>query len=127
MDNLPRLISVLVFLNTPQAMIGGNHRLYGLRRGKPFVEKVYQPTEGLLVASLQSNRAFHDVEPVSQIIGERRAFYMAISCSKPIWKKEVNRKLNAINKNRYDPPARRPASLLLPAWGLYVSGRNRHS
>jgi hypothetical protein len=103
-DNLPRLISILVFLNTPQSMVGGTHRLYGLRRGKPVLKKVYHPISGLLIASLQSNRAFHDVEPIAKIDGERRAFYVAVSCSEPIWKKEVHRKLSALNKNRYDPP-----------------------
>jgi hypothetical protein len=103
-DNLPRLISILVFLNTPQAMVGGSHRLYGLRKNRPVLEKVYQPVAGLVIASLQSNRAFHDAEPISEIVGERRAFYMAVSCSEPIWKKEVNGKLSTLNKNRYDPP-----------------------
>jgi hypothetical protein len=103
-DNLPRLISILVFLNTPRAMVGGTHRLYGLRGSKPVLEKAYPPRSGLLIASLQSNRAFHDVEPIAEIDGERRAFYMAVSCSEAIWKKEVHRKLSALNRNRYDPP-----------------------
>lgn len=112
-DNLPRLISILVFLNTPQSMVGGTHRLYGLRRSKPVLRKVYHPISGLLIASLQSNRAFHDVEPIAKIDGERRAFYMAVSCSEPVWKKEVHRKLSALNKNRYDPspPSRIVAKL----------------
>jgi hypothetical protein len=117
-DNLPRLISILVFLNTPRSMVGGSHRLYGLRRGSPVIEKIYQPTSGLLIASLQSNRAFHDVQPISSIDGERRAFYMAVSCSAPIWKKEVNRKLNALSKNRYDPPP--PSSFAKKLQGLYT-------
>jgi hypothetical protein len=103
-DNLPRLISILIFLNTPELMVGGTHRLYALRRGKPVLAKVYHPVSGLLIASLQSNRAFHDVEPISSIHGERRAFYMAVSCSEPIWKKGVHSKLSALSKNRYDPP-----------------------
>lgn len=103
-DNLPRLISVLVFLNKPKSMTGGTHRLYGLRRGKPVLARVYAPNAGLMIASLQSNRAFHDVEPIAAIDGERRAFYMAVSCSEPIWRKEVHRKLGALSKNRYDPP-----------------------
>jgi hypothetical protein len=103
-DNLPRLISILVFLNTPRSMIGGTHRLYGLRRSKPVLEKAYPSRSGLLIASLQSNRAFHDVEPITTIDGERRAFYMAVSCSEAIWKKEVHKTLSALNKNRYDPP-----------------------
>jgi hypothetical protein len=103
-DNLPRLISILVFLNTPRSMVGGTHRLYGLRGSKPVLRKVYRSVSGLLIASLQSNLAFHDVEPIAEIEGDRRAFYIAVSCSEPIWKKEVHRKLSALNKNRYDPP-----------------------
>jgi hypothetical protein len=102
-DNLPRLISILVFLNTPQSMVGGVHRLYGLRRNKPVLRREYPPTAGLLIGSLQSNRAFHDVEPITSIMGERRAFYMAVSCSIPIWKKEAHRELNTISQNRFDP------------------------
>jgi hypothetical protein len=105
-DNLPRLISILVFLNTPPSMVGGTHRLYGLRRGRPVLAREYRPIAGLLVASLQSNRAFHDVDPIVQIDGKRRAFYMAVSCSQPIWRKESHRKLSALSRNRYDPPPR---------------------
>jgi hypothetical protein len=117
-DNLPRLISILVFLNKPTSMTGGAHRLYGLRRGNPVLERVYLPTAGLMIASLQSNRAFHDVEPIAAIDGERRAFYMAVSCSQPIWRKEVHRKLSAINKNRYDPP---PPFGMARAWRRLIS------
>jgi hypothetical protein len=103
-DNLPRLISILVFLNKPQSMVGGTHRLYGLRGSEPVLQKIYHPAAGLLIASLQSNRAFHDVDPITKIEGERRAFYMAVSCSEPIWRKEVDGKLSTLSKNRYDPP-----------------------
>jgi hypothetical protein len=102
-DNPPRLISILVFLNTPPSMVGGVHRLYGLRRNRPVLRKEYRPAAGLLIASLQSNRAFHDVEPIASIAGERRAFYMAVSCSNPIWKKEAHGELNALGQNRFDP------------------------
>ncbi len=102
-DNPPRLVSILAFLNTPQAMVGGVHRLYGLRRNKPVLRKKWRPAAGLLIASLQSNRAFHDVEPIASIVGERRAFYMAVSCSIPIWRKETHSKLNALSQNRFDP------------------------
>jgi hypothetical protein len=109
-DNLPRLISILIFVNTPQSMVGGSHRLYGLRENIPVLKRVYHPASGLLIASLQSNRAFHDVEPIETIDGERRAFYMAVSCSEPIWKKEIHRELSVLNKNRYDPP--RPTNIM---------------
>jgi hypothetical protein len=116
-DNLPRLISILVFLNTPRSMVGGTHRLYGLRGSEPVLAKEYHPTSGLLIASLQSNRAFHDVEPVAEIDGERRAFYMAVSCSQPVWKKELHRKLSTLSKNRYDPPP--PSGVLSSLQNLF--------
>ena len=102
-DNLPRLISILTFLNTPRSMVGGIHRLYGLRRDQPVLRKEYRPVSGLLIASLQSNRAFHDVEPITAIDGERRAFYLAVSCSIPIWRKQAHRQLSVLSKNRFDP------------------------
>jgi len=104
-DNLPRLISILVFLNKPRSMTGGTHRLYGLRGSEPVLERTYHPSPGLMIASMQSNRAFHDVAPITAIDGERRAFYMAVSCSRPIWKKEVHRELSLLSQNRYDAPA----------------------
>ncbi len=103
-DNLPRLVSVLVYLNTPPSMVGGAHRLYALRGSEPVLAQAYRPVAGLLIASLQSNRAFHDVEPITAIDGQRRAFYMAVSCSEPIWKKEVDAALSALSRNRFDPP-----------------------
>lgn len=102
-DNAPRLISILVFLNTPAEMVGGRHRLYRLRAGKPVVAAAHAPVAGLLIASLQNNRAFHDVEPIETIVGERRAFYMALSCSQPIWRRQTHRNLSVISQNRYDP------------------------
>jgi hypothetical protein len=84
-------------------MVGGVHRLYGLRRNRPVLRKENRPAAGLLIASLQSNRAFHDVEPIASIAGGRRAFYMAVSYSIPIWKKEAHRELNALSQNRFDP------------------------
>lgn len=103
-DNPPRLISILVFLNEPKGMVGGTHRLYGLDRNRPVLNKTLQPKAALLVASLQSNRAFHDVEPITRIEGERRAFYIAVSCNRAIWKKETHPALNSLSQNRYAPP-----------------------
>ena len=81
------------------AMVGGRHRLYRLRENTPVVAIEHEPVAGPMIASLQTNRAFHDVEPVVEIAGERRAFYMAVSCSQPIWRKETHRKLSVLNQN----------------------------
>ena len=127
-DNLPRLISIMVFLNTPRSMTGGAHRLYGFHEGKLIPKKIYRPIAGLLVASLQSNRAFHDVDPIVSIDGERRAFYIAISCSGPIWKKETNKDLSVLSKNRYDPPPignqRKWRRRLLAKWIGFRKGKS---
>ena len=104
-DNLPRLISIMVFLIRPSFNEGRSFiASMGFMRANLYLKKIYRPIAGLLVASLQSNRAFHDVDPIVSIDGERRAFYIAISCSGPIWKKETNKDLSALKKNRDDPP-----------------------
>jgi hypothetical protein len=46
-------------------MVCGTHWLYGLRKGKPVLERIYQPALDL-IGSLQSNRAFHSVEPITR-------------------------------------------------------------
>ena len=51
-----------------------------------------------MLASLQSNDAFHDVNPL--LIGERKAMYLSISCSKKIWKEYTNDKIKTLSKNR---------------------------
>ena len=68
------------------------------------IEKVIQPKPNLLIASLQNNIGFHDVNPIKEILGTRNAFYMAISCNSPIWKKLKVNKFNLLhNKNRCQP------------------------
>ena len=52
---------------------------------------------------MQNNIAYHDVNPVLDISGQRNAFYMAISSSKRIWKKIPRTKINIkYNKNRVE-------------------------
>ena len=108
-------------------MTGGVHRLYGFHEGKLIPKKIYRPIAGLLVASLQSNRAFHDVDPIVSIDGERRAFYIAISCSGPMGK-ETNKDLSALSKNRYDPPPignqRKWRRRLLTKWIGFRKGKS---
>lgn len=40
--------------------------------------KSIKPEQNLLIASLQTNSAFHDVNPVKNIIGQRNTAYAAI-------------------------------------------------
>ena len=68
-------------------MVGGEHRIWKKNGKKIEVERIIQPKPNLLIASLQNNIGFHDVNPVKEILGSRASFYCAISCSVPIWKK----------------------------------------
>ncbi len=102
-DNLTRLVSVLVYLDDNRTMVGGEHRLYRLDGIRPVIDQVYRPQPNLMIASLQSNRAFHDVNPVTAIDGVRKALYMAVSCSTMIWKPHRDVRLQRLTKNRYRP------------------------
>lgn len=103
-DNLTRLVSILVYVGENEAMEGGEHRLYKLQRTRPVIDKIYAPKPNFMVASVQSNFAFHDVNPVTRIEGVRKAFYLAVSCSVEIWRPHNDRRLQKLTKNRYRPP-----------------------
>ena len=100
-DNVTRLVSLLLYVDENPTMIGGEHRMYNVVDGKPVVAVSYAPKPNLLVASLQSNRAYHDVNPITEIKGVRKALYMAISCSTRLWKPYANRRLEKLSQNRY--------------------------
>jgi hypothetical protein len=102
-DNLTRLVSILVYIDDNPSMRGGEHRLYALKDYQPLLRKTYRPQRNLLIASLQSNRALHDVNPVTAINGVRKALYMAVSCSTEIWKPPGERRLARLTGNRYRP------------------------
>jgi hypothetical protein len=103
-DNPQRLISVLIYLGGYNSMTGGEHRVYSLISQKLNLEKVFPTEKNLLIASLQNNVAFHDVNPIIEIDGQRNAFYLAISASRRIWSKSPRTKINAkYNKLRVEP------------------------
>ena len=83
-------------------MNGGEHRIWKKINNEMKIEKVIQPKPNLLLASIQNNMSFHDVNPIKEISGTRNALYIAISCNNPIWKKvKVNNfKMNE-NKLNY--------------------------
>ena len=63
--------------------------------------KKYYAEKNLLIAGLQNNLAFHDVNPVVSVEGSRNAFYLAISCSVSVWKDVKSNDFNIkYNKNR---------------------------
>ena len=82
---------------------GGEHRIW--KRDNTYqeleVHETIKPEKNLLIAGLQNNLAFHDVNPVQSINGTRNAFYLAISSSIPIWKDVKSNRFNIkYNKNR---------------------------
>ena len=87
-------------------MIGGEHRVWKEKNtsiNTPTMEMVrtITPSPNLLIGNVNSNKAYHDVNPVTYIEGSRNAFYIAISCDNPIWKKiKVNDFNLKYNKNR---------------------------
>jgi hypothetical protein len=100
-DNPQRIISILFFAGGYKKMIGGEHRIWKKINNEMKIEKVIQPKPNLLLASIQNNVGFHDVNPITYIEGSRNAFYIAISCDNPIWKKiKVNDFNLKYNKNR---------------------------
>ncbi len=100
-DNPQRLISILFYVGGYSEMQGGEHRLWKALDKKAQMVKEIKPEPNLLIASLQNNISYHDVNPISQITGTRNAFYIAISCSNPIWKKvKVNDFNLKHNRNR---------------------------
>ena len=63
-------------------------------------EKI-KPKENLMIVSLQNNISFHDVNPLTEINGNRNTFYMATSSNVKIWKSlednSFNKKFNKIH------------------------------
>lgn len=102
-DNPQRIISLLFYLGGFNHINGGDHRIWKMNKTKNDLElhESIKPKKNLLIAGLQNNFAFHDVDPIKEIKGSRNAFYMAISSSIPIWKNVKNDKFNIqYNKNR---------------------------
>ena len=101
-DNPQRLISILFYLGGYNQIEGGEHRLWKKNNsGDLEIHKIIKPEKNLIIAGLQNNLAFHDVNPVSSVEGARNAFYLAISCSVSVWKDVKSNNFNMkYNKNR---------------------------
>ena len=80
-------------------MKGGDHRLYEIANKSPLLHRAISPKRGLMIASLQTNYALHDVDPIITIDGYRKAFYIAISCNNQLWTREEDW-LMKLTKNR---------------------------
>ena len=100
-DNPQRLISILLYLGGYKDIQGGELRIWKKEMNKLNISKIIKPTPNTLVASLQTNLSFHDVNPVTKIDGSRNAFYIAISSNNKIWKNIENNQFNKkFHKNR---------------------------
>ena len=100
-DNPQRLISLLFYCGGYSHMKGGEHRIWKEENGKMILEKVITPKPNMMIASLQTNKSYHDVNPIVEIEGTRNAFYLAISSSIKTWKDLEYSEFNLkYNKNR---------------------------
>jgi hypothetical protein len=97
-DNVTRLISFMVFFTDQHELDGGEHRLYSVENENLLIKKIINTKKNRMIASLQSNIAFHDVNPLLR--GERRAAYMSISCNSKIWKDYKSDSLKKLSQNR---------------------------
>lgn len=103
-DNRRRLFSCLLYLNTPQDMVGGAHRMYSVDADfTPTLSASFSPEADYFVGSLQSNFAFHDVDPITQITGVRKAIYVGITCTTDIWARIADKRQARLTKNRQYP------------------------
>lgn len=102
-DNPQRLISILVYVGGFENMTGGEHIIYKKSSDNLQVFESIKPIKNRLIVTLQNNDAFHGVNPVVEIDGQRNAFYMAISSSIKIWLHCERNKFNInYNKNRVE-------------------------
>ena len=105
-DNPQRLICLLFFVGGHKKMIGGEHRVWREKNtsiNTPTMEEVraITPAPNLLIGNVNTNKAYHDVNPITYIEGARNAFFMAISASCKIWKSLEDNHFNRLyNRNR---------------------------
>lgn len=105
-DNPQRLISILFYVGGYSEIKGGEHRIWkkNYQSNTLEIHEEIKPKKNLLVAGLQNNLAFHDVNPIISVNGSRNAFYLAISSTVPVWKKVKSNEFNSkYNKNRVTP------------------------
>jgi hypothetical protein len=103
-DNRRRIFSCLLYLNSPEEMVGGEHRLYSMSKSYNLnIEKTIPIKSNLFVASLQNNYALHDVNPITKIVGYRKAIYIGVTCTNDIWKSISDTKHAKLTQNRYNP------------------------
>ena len=101
-DNPQRLISIIFYIGGFTKIQGGEFRVWEKINDEIKIFETIPPKENLMIVSLQNNISFHDVNPVTEINGNRNAFYMAISANVKIWKNPKDNNFEKkFNKNRY--------------------------
>ena len=100
-DNKKRLFSCLLYLNEPNHMVGGEHRLYSMDENyKMHLKECYKVKQDFFIASLQNNTAFHDVNPILEIDGFRKAIYIGITCTNELWAPILDKNHARLTRNR---------------------------
>lgn len=103
-DNKKRLFSCLLYLNEPDSMVGGEHRLYSMDENyKMHLKESYGVKQDFFIATLQNNTAFHDVNPILEIDGYRKAIYVGITCTNELWAPIRYKKHAELTQNRELP------------------------
>ncbi|MHA2305329.1 MAG: 2OG-Fe(II) oxygenase [Candidatus Hodarchaeales archaeon] len=98
-DNVTRLISIMLFFTDQSEITDGQHQMFKIdEKYNPIMTKSVEVKKNRLLASIQSNDAYHSVNPLK--FGERRAIYMSISSSNKIWKDYKDPILKRMSKNR---------------------------
>jgi hypothetical protein len=90
-----------------------NSRVYECRHGVPRLYKRIAPAENRAIVSLQSNVAYHAVNPITKCSAPRYALYIAVASRRRLWKRIGNRVLAMLSQNRFEntsPSARRIAN-----------------
>jgi hypothetical protein len=103
-DNQKRLFSCLLYLKERYSMIGGEHSLYSMDENyKMHLKECYTVKQDFFIATLQNNTAFHDVNPILEIDGYRKAIYIGITCTEELWAPIRNKKHAKLTHNRQLP------------------------
>lgn len=98
-DNVTRLISIMLFFTDQSEITAGQHQIFKIDENyNPIKTKTVEVKKNRLLASIQSNNAYHSVNPLK--FGERRAIYLSISSSNKIWRDYKDPILKRISKNR---------------------------
>jgi hypothetical protein len=106
-DNASRLFSTLIYFSDARDFEGGEFEIYECRHGLPRLYKRIATAENRAIVSLQSNVAYHAVNPVAKCVAPRYALYIAIASRRRLWKRISNPLLAMLSQNRFETGSRR--------------------